>query len=88
MSAKGVSRALQDTAGGLLLTKCKSVKVEGKFVAVSVCSIEDHGHDEHSSATITGTTSKVLIEGKIPIRADDVATCGDVATGSSTVRFG
>lgn len=74
-----------DLAGGKMIPSQSTVFFNGKEVIVSGDSIEDHGF--HTNATVSGS-STVKIGGKSVVKTDDVATCGHVASGSSTVIIG
>ena len=88
MTAKGATRSNVDSAGGTIRDGASKVFVEGSPVALDGAPVDDHGNDEHDSATMVATSTKVSVEGSKPVRADDSATCGDTATGSSKVFFG
>lgn len=76
-----------DLAGGKLIPSQSSVFFDGKEVIVDGDSIEPHGIGSHAAATISGSSS-VKIGGKSVVVTGDIASCGDVAIGSSTVIIG
>lgn len=76
-----------DLAGGALIPSQSSVFFNGKQVIVDGDAIQSHGIGPHVAATIIGT-STVKIGGKSIVKTGDTATCGDVASGSSTVIIG
>jgi uncharacterized Zn-binding protein involved in type VI secretion len=85
----GVSRDNQDLAGGLILGGGQTtVYSEGKLITVIGDRIQSHGAGPHANATMTHGSSTVSINGKVICRAGDLASCGDAATGSSTVFCG
>lgn len=81
---KQISRIGVDTAGGVITgpPKSSTVYVNGSLVAIGSGVLVSDGH------TISTTSSTVFIEGKGPIRKDDVDTGGDKATGSPNVFSG
>ena len=76
-----------DLAGGKLIPSQSSVYFNGKLVIVDGDMIESHGIGPHIAATISGT-STVKIGAKSIVKTGDAASCGDIATGSSTVIIG
>lgn len=85
--SKGISRD-NDTAGGDLIPSQTSVYADGELVIVDGDDVAPHGPGIHAAAVTTATTTSVYVEGILVTREDDPATCGDLATGSSTVFVG
>ena len=85
----GVSRVNQDVAGGVITGNlAPTVQVNNYPIAVKGASVAPHGLPPHSAAVMVGSSSTVLANNLAVCRAGDVASCGDVATGSSNVSAG
>ena len=85
----GISRVGVDTAGGTIIGNlAPTVRINGSSVAVTGASVASHGTGPHASPTMSGHSSTVRANGIFICRAGDAATCGHVATGSSTVSAG
>lgn len=84
----GISRAGIDTAGGVILTGSSTVRVNGFPIALNGAPVTPHGDDAHAGASMIATTGTVFVNGTAVVRAGDAATCGDIASGSSTVNIG
>ena len=83
----GIVRATQDTAGGLITgILAPTVFVNGKPVACLGAAVAAHGAGSHANATMVEASSKVYANGIPVCRAGDKASCGDPATGSTTVN--
>lgn len=82
----GLVRCDVDTAGGGLIRAGSNNHVfcEGHLVAVVGSPVSSHGSGSHSNATMVEGSPRVFIGGVAVCRAGDHASCGDVATGSST----
>ncbi len=76
-----------DLAGGALVPSQSTVYFNGKLVIVDGDAVQPHGIGPHAAATVSGTSS-VKIGGKAIVKTGDTASCGDIATGSSTVIIG
>lgn len=83
----GITRK-DDTAGGAITNTQSTVRADGKFVIVHGDPVAPHGVGAHAGATMIAVSKNVRIGGKAVVNAGDLATCGDEATGSSTVRVG
>ena len=80
----GVSRDNgQDTAGGLISQGSPDVYVENKPAVRKGDLVSPHGN--HSTASMAAGSPNVYVNNLPVCREGDVATCGHVATGSSTV---
>lgn len=86
--AKGVSRAFLDTAEGVIFSNQSSVKANGLPIAIHGVSVLAHGGTPHDSATMIAASNNVKIGGVAVVRAENLATCGHAATGSSSVLVG
>lgn len=85
----GISRVGVDIAGGTIIGNlAPTVRVNGSSVAVTGASVTSHGIGAHASPTMSAHSSTVRANSIFICRAGDAATCGDVATGSSTVSAG
>ena len=85
----GISRVGVDTAGGTIIGNlAPTVRINGSSVVVTGASVASHGTGPHASPTMSGHSSTVRANGIFICRAGDAATCGHVATGSSTVSAG
>lgn len=82
----GIARVGVDTAGGTILGGGQStVFVNGSLAAVIGDAVAAHGVLPHDSATMVEGSSTVFVNGIGVCRAGDAASCGDTATGSTTV---
>jgi uncharacterized Zn-binding protein involved in type VI secretion len=88
--SKGASRVGQDKGGGgiILGPGASRVFVEGKKWSLDGDNIAGHGSDSHASPKTVATSTRVVVEGKKPVREGDAATCGHPAEGSSKVFAG
>jgi len=78
-----------DTAGGDIIASSSTVTFNNQKVVLDNDAIEPHEDGVHLNATIPASlNATVSIEGKLVVVAGDTATCGHVATGSSTVKIG
>ena len=91
--SKGITRTIDLTTpfGATLTLGSSDVKLEGYSVALQGSPLTPHGpipgHGELLSI-MNQSSLTVKVNGKGVVRAGDVATCGDIATGSSTVTAG
>ena len=85
----GVSRD-NDKAGGDLIPSQSTVKVDDELVIVDGDGVAGHGIAPHIPQTISADlNTTVSIGGKnIVVAGDDADVCGELATGSSTVKIG
>ena len=84
----GVVRRGQDIAGGVLIQGSSNVFVENKEAVHIGDIVAPHGRFPHSSPIMI-SGSKTVFVNNIPIcREGDIASCGHVVTGSSTVFAG
>lgn len=85
----GVSRD-NDTAGGDLQPSQTTVRVDGELVIVDGDGVAGHGPGVHAPQTISADlNTTVSIGGKnIVVAGDDADVCGELATGSTTVKIG
>lgn len=83
----GVARKDKDTAGGLIVGGSDNVLAEGFGVARVGDAVESHAPflPPHIFPTMAEGSDNVFANGKKVSRKDDKATCGHLATGSSTV---
>ncbi len=80
----GVTRAQQDTAGGLVTSTPQSfVRCEGFLVAVVGSNVAAHGVGSHAAATLPVGSAFVRIGGQAVVFATCAASCGHQATGST-----
>jgi len=85
----GVSRVDLDTAGGKITGPGEpSVFVNGKPISVKGDKVAPHGPGTHAGAVMVGSSSTVFAGGIGVVRAGDLASCGDKATGSNNVFAG
>lgn len=82
---QGISRVGKDIAGGEMTLASPNVFINNLPAVLTESPVVSHGIYPHSSATIMGTTTKTFINGVPFVRMGDVASCGDVATGSTDV---
>jgi len=79
----GISRALIDTAGGLIQTTPQVIAtLEGFPIAVVGATVADHGSGVHNAASFVVGSLLMSVNGLPVVFATTPATCGDVATGS------
>ncbi len=85
----GVSRD-NDKAGGDLIPSQSTVKVDDELVIVDGDGVAGHGIAPHIPQTISADLNDtVSIGGKnIVVAGDDADICGELATGSTTVKIG
>ncbi len=82
----GIARVGLDFAGGVILGGGNfRVLAEGVPVAVRGDAVASHGLGPHSAAVMVGASSRVFAGGISVCRAGDSASCGDTATGSTTL---
>lgn len=85
----GVSRVGIDTAGGTIIgALVPTVLVNGAPIVVIGAAVAGHGLPPHAAPTMATGSATVFAGGIGVCRAGDLATCGDVATGSSNVLAG
>lgn len=84
----GITRVLFDTAGGQILTTPNNdfARVEGYLWAQVGATIASHGDSPHDAATMAQGSNFAKINGVAGCFAGNQATCGDVATGSTSMR--
>lgn len=87
MSATGICRD-NDSAGGDLIPSQSTVYANGEKVIVDGDSVAAHGLPPHASPTMIAGSKNVFIGGIAVCNANDLATCGHAATGSSDVNVG
>lgn len=87
MSSTGVCRD-NDTAGGDLIPSQSTVFVNSEKIIVDGDSVAGHGESPHDSPIMIAGSNNVFIGGIAVCNAEDLATCGDAATGSSNVFIG
>jgi len=83
----GVSRVTVDVAGGLIVGNlAPTVFVDTKPITVKGAVISDHGNGVHNAPVMVGTNpSKVYANNILVCTAENVASCGHIATGSGNV---
>ncbi len=89
----GISRKFLDTAGGVLINPPYQDTehlqdfcfCEGLPIAVDGQAVTSHGLSPHNTAVMLTSSDVVFINNSGVIRAGDIATCGDTATGSIVV---
>ncbi len=85
----GISRVVQDSAGGPILSSANStVFANGLMVAVRGAAVAGHGQNEHAGAIMVGASGTVFASGINVCRQSDSASCGHTATGSGNVFAG
>ena len=85
----GISRVGVDSAGGTITGNlAPTVFVNGSPIAVLNASVAGHGTGAHAGPTMSASSSTVKANGIGVCRADDAASCGDAASGSSNVSAG
>ena len=88
MAATGVCRNSVDTAGGALISSQSSVKANGENVIVNDDNVTPHGDSLHNDAKMIAGSNNVFVGGIAVCNAEDLATCGHNASGSSNVNVG
>lgn len=86
MALKGASLVGIDTAGGIIgqpPVPQTWYKVDGSPVALHGAIVAPHGSAPHAAATMVATTTLFKVGGIPIVREDDLATCGDTASGSA-----
>ena len=87
--ALGATRALQDSAGGLIIGGASSVMVNNMPISIFGDAVVSHGENQHQAASmLVGGPRTVFAQGMPVIRQGDPSTCGHIATGSSNVLIG
>ena len=84
----GICRDADDAAGGALIKSQSTVFANGKNVIVHGDNVTGHGVAPHNAPTMIAGSNNVFIGGIAVCNAEDLATCGDAATGSSNVFIG
>ena len=85
----GISRVNVDSAGGKILGPGKpNVFVNGAVISIKDDAVAGHGPGPHAGPVMVGCSGTVFAGGIGVVRADDAASCGDTATGSSSVFAG
>lgn len=78
-----------DTAGGDIVASASKTEFNGEKVVLDGDSVVPHGISPHNAATVpAGLNSSFYVENELVVVAGDTATCGHVASGSSTVTVG
>lgn len=72
----------QDVAGGAVTATATKCTVNGKAVVLLGDSVEEHGDDEHASATMKEGSLKFTVEGRPVCVTGDKATCDDAIVGT------
>ena len=88
MTATGICRNSVDTAGGALISSQSSVKANGENVIVNDDNVTPHGDSLHNDAKMIAGSNNVFVGGIAVCNAEDLATCGHNASGSSNVNVG
>ena len=88
MALKGICRDGVDAAGGVLIKTQSTVKANGEAVIVHQDPVTGHGPGVHAGPTKIAGSKNVFICGIAVCNAEDLATCGHAASGSSTVNVG
>ena len=84
----GISRVDDDTAGGVIQGGGQSfVRVQGYRWAVLGDAVTPHGPPPHNSPVMVQGSPFVRINGIPVCRAGHLASCGDAATGSASMRI-
>jgi len=87
--ALGATRALLDTAGGLIVGGEPSVLVNNMPISVLGDAVVGHGENQHAAASMLIGGPRTVIAGGIPVvRQGDPATCGHISLGSLNVLIG
>jgi uncharacterized Zn-binding protein involved in type VI secretion len=84
----GATRKTIDSAGGRRLTGSADVFVEVKALVRKTDKVAGHGKSKHAAPVMVKGSSTVFCNGLPACRKGDLASCGHVATGSSTVFIG
>lgn len=78
-----------DSAGGMILTGCNSVLINGMPTARILSNVAGHGKNEHAGPVMVGSDASVLVEGLPICKTGSAASCGHVLMpGSANVRIG
>jgi uncharacterized Zn-binding protein involved in type VI secretion len=77
-----------DNAVGDLIPSQNTVFAEGQAVIINGDSVASHGIAPHDAPTMVAGSNDVFVTGVAVCNAGDLATCGDAASGSSTVFVG
>ena len=88
MALKGICRDGVDAAGGVLIKTQYTVKENGEEVIVNQYPVTVHGTGVPAGPTMIAGSKNVFIGGIAVCNAEDLATCGHAASGSSTVNVG
>jgi uncharacterized Zn-binding protein involved in type VI secretion len=89
--SKGASRVGQDKAEGIILGPgADRVFVEGKKWSLDQDEVTPHSpsHGPNPPVRMIASSTRVVVQGKKPVREGDKATCDHVATGSNRVFAG
>lgn len=84
----GAARALQDSAGGLIIGGASSVLVNNMPASIMGDAVTSHGENQHQSASMIVGSPTVFAQGLPVVRQGDPSSCGHIATGSSNVLVG
>ena len=77
-----------DTAGGKLISRGQNfVRYNGNKIIVLNDPVTPHGIPPHSSAVMISCSNFVRINNLGVVRQNDRASCGHIATASSTVNI-
>ena len=82
MPGLGVSRALIDSAGGIIANGLPTVRVNGFPIARFGSTVTGHGENQHSGSVIIVGSQRVRAGGLPVCRFMSIAACGHTATGS------
>jgi len=88
MALKGICRDADDAAGGALIKTQSTVIANGEEVIVHQDPVTGHGPAPHDAPTMIAGSKNVFIGGIAVCNAEDLATCGHAASGSSNVNGG
>jgi uncharacterized Zn-binding protein involved in type VI secretion len=86
---KGISTSNDTAGGGSLIPSQNFCTIDNKFIIIDGDSVDPHppcgtpGGSAHCSATIVTASNVVFVNNKGVCRKEDIATCGDSATGSN-----
>jgi uncharacterized Zn-binding protein involved in type VI secretion len=87
--SKGASRVGQDRAEGIILGPgADRVFVEGKKWSLDQDEVASHSHSPPPTIRMIASSTRVVVQGKKPVREGDKATCDHIATGSNRVFAG
>jgi len=84
----GICRQQIDSAGGTLQQGSPSVFINGAPAVRVGDAVAGHGLSPHDSPVMQEGSQSVRVNGLAVCRAGDAASCGDTATGSTTVAAG